>query len=130
MLSERRDHEIGVDLRELPRRDVGAGFQQHFEPHAEAVGVEMLVNPWPIGAPQVEIEDTRQPVGRGQRDELAARLEPARLNDPVQHLGLQPRNDVREVRRVQNAIEQTTVVSSGFQQGPAMIQVLTRNKQS
>jgi hypothetical protein len=30
----------------------------------------------------------------------------------VEHLGLKPRNGAREVRRIQNAIEQTTRVSS------------------
>ena len=59
------------------------------------------------GAPQVEIEDARQLAGCRQRHQLAAILESTALNDPVKHLGWQSRDDVREVRRVQNAIEQT-----------------------
>ena len=38
---------------------VGARFHQHFEPHAETIGVELLVQAWLGGAPQVEIEDAR-----------------------------------------------------------------------
>ena len=113
MLRERGHHQIGVHVRECLRRDGGARFHQHFEPHAEAIGVELLVQAWLASAPQVEIEDTRQLVGRRQRHELAAILESTALNEPVQHLGLQSRDDLREVRRVQDAIEQRTRVSSG-----------------
>ena len=112
VLREPGDHQIDVHLRELLRRDGGAGFHQHFEPHAETIGVELLVQARLAGAPQVEIEDARQLVGCRQRHELAAILESAALNDPVKQLGLQSRDDVREVRRVQNAIEQRTLVSS------------------
>ena len=112
VLRERSDHQIDVHVREFLRRDVGARFHQHFEPHAETIGVELLVQAWLASAPQVEIEDTRQLVGCRQRHELAAILESTALNDPVKHLGWQSRDDVREVRRVQNAIEQTTRVSS------------------
>ena len=93
---------------------VGAGFHQHFEPDAETIGVELLVQAWLAGAPQVEIEDARQLAGRRQRHELAAILESTALNDPVKHLGWQSRDDVREVRRVQNAIEQRTRVGLGI----------------
>ncbi len=56
-------HEIDVHLRELLRRYGGARFHQHFEPHAETIGVELLVQARLAGVPQVEIKDTRQLVG-------------------------------------------------------------------
>ena len=56
--------------------------------------------------PQVEIEYGLQLIGRRQRDEIAAVLQSAGLDDPVQHLGLQAGDDLLEVRGVQNALEQ------------------------
>ena len=112
VLCEPGNHEIDVHLRELLRRYGGARFHQHFEPHAETIGVELLVQAWLGGAPQVEIKDTRQLVGCRQRHELAAILESTALNDSVKQLRLQSRDDLREVWRVQNAIEQTMPVLS------------------
>jgi hypothetical protein len=109
-----RNHEIDIHPRELLRRNSGTGFHQHFEPHAEASGVELLVQVACARsgrAPHVEIEDTAQLLGCRQRDELAAVLEPTALDDPVKQLGLQSRDDVREMRGVQDAIEQRPVSS-------------------
>ena len=46
-----------------------AGLHEHFEPHAETIGVELLVHAGSDRAPQVEVEDTRQLIGRRQRHE-------------------------------------------------------------
>lgn len=62
------------------------------------------------GAPQVKIENLRQLLGRRQRHDLAAILKPTALNDPVEQIGPQPGDDLLEVWRVQNAIEQATPV--------------------
>ena len=94
------------------RCDRRTGFHQHFEPDAETMRVQPLVAARPVTAPQVEIEDTHQLVGRRQRHQLTAILEATALNDPVKHLGLKSRDDMRDVRRVQNASEQTTRVST------------------
>ena len=110
VMRERRGRQLDVDAGERPRRGRGAGLHHHFEPEAEAIGVELLVQPGLRGAPQIEIEHLRQLAWCRERHELAARLEPAILNDAVQHLGWQSGHDVREVRRVQNAIEQITRV--------------------
>lgn len=83
VLCEPGNHEIDVHPRELLRRYGGTRFHQHFEPHAETIGVELLVQAWLGGAPQVEIKDTRQLVGCRQRHEIAAILESTGLNDPV-----------------------------------------------
>ncbi len=101
-----RDRQVDVDAGEFLRRDGGARFHHHFEPETEAIGVELLVQAWLGRAPQVEVEDRRQLAGCRQRHELAAILESAVLDDAVQHLRWQSRDDVREVRRVQNPIEQ------------------------
>jgi hypothetical protein len=144
MLRERSDHQIDLDRRNFLRGDRGAGFHQHFEPHAETIGVEALVQAGFASAPQVEVEDTRQLVRCGQRHELAAILESTAPDDAVEHFGLQPRNHVRDVRNVQNAIEQRALVSSGlqrlrtttpgtmdrFRHGPAMIPARAPKKQS
>src|SRR5262249_7646453 len=160
VLCQRGDNQIDVEADEFLYRDRRAEFHQHFEPQAEAPGVQLFVEAGPVAAPQVAIEDHRQLRGRRQRHELAAILESAALNDPMQDFGLQPRDDLREVRRVQNALEQSPRVSSvwwseafapavrvtrarvakrvrtamgtmaGFPHRPAMIQAPVRNKQS
>src|SRR5262249_43312702 len=58
------------------------------------------------GAPQVEIENMRQLLGRRQRHDLAAIFKPAALNDSVKQIGLQSGDDLFKARRVQNTIEQ------------------------
>jgi hypothetical protein len=101
------------------------------------MGVQLFVQAWPVTALQVEIEDPHQLVGRRQRHELPTILQSTALNDPVKHLGLKSRDDMREVRRVQNAIESCgTKLSHGdghdepIRAWAAMIPVPTRNKQS
>ena len=104
---------IDVDRRDFRRRDGRATFHQDFEPDAKTVAVELLVQARLVTPPQVEVEDGRQLSRRCQRHELAAILESAAVDDPVQHFGLEPRHDLCEVRRVQNAIEERTRVSNG-----------------
>src|SRR4029453_9531385 len=110
VLCESGDHKIGVHLYDLLRRHTGAEFCQHFEPYAEAIGVELLVHAWLGGTPQVEIKDARELVGRRQHHELAAILESAALNDAVKQVGLQSGDNVLEARCVENAIEHGTAV--------------------
>src|SRR5262249_32434102 len=107
---ESADHEIGIHLCDLLRRHAGAEFCQHFEPNAEAIGVELLVHAWLREAPQVQIKDAPELFGCRQHHELAAILESARLNDAVKQFGLQPWNNVLQVRGVKNAIEYGTTV--------------------
>jgi hypothetical protein len=64
------------------------------------------------GVPQVEIEDARQLAGSSQRHQLAATLESAALNEPVQHFRLQSRDHLRQLWHVEDAVEQRTRVSS------------------
>jgi hypothetical protein len=70
----------------------------------------LLVHAWLGGAPQVEIKDARELVGRRQHHELAAILESAALNDAVKQVGLQSGDNVLEARCVENAIEHGTAV--------------------
>jgi hypothetical protein len=108
VLREPGDHEGGVYPREFLRSRGGVVFDQHFEPNAETVGVELLVTARPGGAPQVEIKYTRQLLGRRQRHDLAAILKPTGLNDSVKQIGMQSGDDMLETWRVQNTIEHTT----------------------
>src|SRR5262245_5544538 len=108
VLREPGDYEVDVHPRELLRRGGGAGFHQHFEPHAETIGVELLVPAGLGSAPQVEIKNARQLLRRRQRHELAAILKPTGLNNSVKQIRPQSGDDMLESWRVQNAIEQTT----------------------
>ena len=112
VLRETGRDEIGVEPGDGPRRHVGALLHQHLDPHAEPIGVELLVEAGVRAPPQVEIEDARDLRRRRQRDELAAVLEPAALDDAVQQLGRQPRHDLGELRRVQDAIEQAAPIAA------------------
>ena len=105
VLREAGDYEIDVHLRHLLRCHGRTRLQEHFQPHAEATGVEPLVGARHGRSPQVEIEDARQLLGCRQRHELRAVLEPDALNDAMQQLGLKARNRLCEVWRVQNAFE-------------------------
>jgi hypothetical protein len=147
VLCESGCYEVGVHLREL-LREARARIHQHFKPHTEAIGVELLVAPRLLGAPQVEIEDARQLFGGRQCHELAAILEAATLNHPMQDLGWKLRDDVREVWCVENALEQRALVAGvpqrrgvvpvlkttstmfRFWHGPVMIPAHIRKKQS
>jgi hypothetical protein len=113
VLRETGRDEIGVEPGDGPRRHVEALLHQHLDPHAEPIGVELLVEAGGRAPPQVEIEDARDLRRRRQRDELAAVLEPAALDHAVQQLGRQPWHDLGELRRVQDAIEQTAPIAAG-----------------
>lgn len=113
MLREPRDRQIDIHFGEFLRRDSGARLHHHFKPEAEAVGDELLVQAWSGRKPQVEIEESCQLAGCRERHELAAILESAVLNDAVKHVGWQLRDDMRQMRRFQNPIEQRTRVSEG-----------------
>ena len=56
-------------------------------------------------APQIEVEQGGELRGRRRRDELAARIESAVLNELMQRLRRQVRDDPREERRVQETRE-------------------------
>jgi hypothetical protein len=68
----------------------------------------------------------RQLLGRRQRHEFAAILKPTALNDPVKQLGLKSRDDLRELWRVQNTIEQITLVSTTFISAAAKVSAIPR----
>ena len=112
VLREAGRDEIGVEPGDGPRRHVGALLHQHLDPHAEPIGVELLVEAGGRAPPQVEIEDARDLRRRRQRDDLAAVLEPAALDDAVQQLGRQPRHDLGELRCLQDAIEQAAPIAA------------------
>ena len=121
-----------VHARELLRGDRRARLHQHFEPHGEAIRIELFVAPGPGRPPQVEIEYGLQLFGRRQRDEIAAVLESAGLDDPVQHLGFQARNDLFQVRGIQNALEQVAhalapPARTSFSQGRRMLPAAPKN---
>jgi hypothetical protein len=90
----------------------GAGLHQHFEPQPETIGVELLVAARLRGAPQVQIEHTGQLLGCRQRHELAALLQAAVLDDPLEDFGRQSGNNVSEVWGIQEGFEQTAAVWS------------------
>ena len=85
---------------------VRARLHQHLEPPTETIGVEFFVSALPANAPQVEIQYARDLFGCGERDNVRAVLEPAGLNHAVKDFGLKVRDDSRQVRRIQQAIEQ------------------------
>jgi len=107
VLREAGRHDSGVHLCDFPRSDIGARLGQHLEPHAETIGVELLVPARPGRTPEVQIEDALQLFGRSQGDELAAVFESASLDHTMDQLRLESRDDAGEVRRAQDAIEQT-----------------------
>jgi len=110
VLRERTDDEVDVQACEFFRRDCCARLHQHFEPETESPGVQLFVETRTVAAPQVAIEDGRQLRGRRQRHDLAAVFESATLDDPMKEFRLEPRDRLRKVRRVQNALEQTALV--------------------
>ena len=106
VLCEPRRDDFGIHLREFPCCDISAGLSQYLEPHTETIRVELLVPARPRRTPEIQIEDALQLFGRRQGDELAAVFESASLNDTMDQLWLQSRDDIREVGRAQDAIEQ------------------------
>jgi hypothetical protein len=70
------------------------------------IGIELFVGAWRANAPDIEIEDAPELLGRGKRHEFRTILEAAGLNHPMKDFGLKPRDDLREVGRIQQAVEQ------------------------
>jgi hypothetical protein len=112
---------------------------QHFEPFAEAIDIELFVASRLRAAPQIEVEQGGELRGRGRRDELAARIESAVPNEPMQRLRREVRDDPREEWRVQETREPIVhrapisgprFAVRGCRHGPAMIPVLRANEQS
>ena len=83
----------------------GDGFtrvHQRFEPCAEVPLVELIITAR-RRAPEVEVEDGRQLLGRRCCDEGATGVEPVISNQMMKDLGTQTSDDVRKVRRVEEA---------------------------
>ena len=106
MLSHPEDDEVGIHLRHCVRRHRDAALDQHLEPQAKALRVERFVEPGLPRAPEVEIADRGQLAWGGEDQQLAARLEPAVLHHPMQHVRRQLRNNPGELRRVQQPVQQ------------------------
>ena len=51
MMREAGGNKIDVQRRDLLRRERGTRFHQHFHPHAETIGIELLVTARLIGMP-------------------------------------------------------------------------------
>jgi hypothetical protein len=85
----------------------------------------LLIHSWLGGAPKVEIEDSSELFGRRQHHELAAILESATLDDAVKKVGLQPWNNVLEVRCVENTSEHATAFLAFLRHGSFVLHVAT-----
>ena len=120
MLRQGSHDQTGIHLRDDSSGSRDARLHEHLEPHAEAIGVELLVHAWLIGAPQVEVEYAGQLSRCRQGHELAAVFESAGLNDAVQHFWLQMRDDAGELWHVEDAFEQTTRGRNGQLCGGAL----------
>ena len=107
-------HQIDTHVRQFVRRDLRPGVDENLEPDTEAGGIEVLVRAWGGTAPQVEVEDALQLRWGCKGHELGAVLESAVLNDLVHELRLQLWYDPRELRQVEQAIDQVSP-SSGLQ---------------
>jgi hypothetical protein len=93
--------QAGDDLRErhpgkLRRSYFIARFDEHLNPHAEALRIKVLVESRTCGSPQIEIEDVGQLCGRGLGDELGAVFETDGIDDAMQQLRPQLRRKRRE----------------------------------
>jgi len=135
---ETGNHELFVQGCDDARRHGFPGVDQHFEPFAEPIRVELFVSPWPGMAPQVEVEDRCQLRGCCRSDELSTGVESTAPNQLMQRLGRKVRHDLREVRRIEHAREGTWQrrqnAAAGtalvFRHELAMIRVSPLNKQS
>ena len=136
---EADDHQVLVEGGDGACSHRVSGVHQHFEPFAEAIDIELFVASRLRVAPQIELEQRGELRGRGGRDELAARIESAVLNEPMQSLRREVRDDPREGCRVQETreplfhrflIARRRFAVRGFRHGPAMIPVLPTKKQS
>jgi hypothetical protein len=104
VLGEAGNDQIGFHLGELASRHRCTSLDEHFEPHAKPIGIELFVHARMTWTPEVDVEDPSQLVGCRQRHDLAAIFESAPLDDPVKHLRLEPGDDLCEVWDVQDAI--------------------------
>ena len=136
---EADDHQMRVEGGDGACCHRVSGVHQHFEPFAEAIDIELFVASRLRVAPQIELEQRGELRGRGGRDELAARIESAVLNEPMQRLRREVRDDPREGCRVEETreplfhrflIARRRFAVRGFRHGPAMIPVLPAKKQS
>jgi hypothetical protein len=116
-----------------------SAVHQHLEPFAEAIDIELFVASRLRVAPEIEVEQRGELRGRSSRDQLNARIESAVLNELMQRLRREVRDDPREEWRVQEtrepmihrvAIAGRRFAVRGCRHGPAMIPVLRANKQS
>jgi hypothetical protein len=73
-----------------------SGVHQHFEPFAEAIDIELFVASRLRGGATDRGRAGGELRGRGRRDELAARIESAVLNELMQRLRREVRDDPRE----------------------------------
>src|SRR5262245_49544052 len=83
---ESRDHQLDVEADEFLRGDCRTGLHQDLEPHTKAIDVELVITAGP-SAPEIDVEHTRELLGRGERHEFGAFLEPADLYDAVKNVG-------------------------------------------
>ena len=116
-----------------------SSVHQHVEPFAEAIDVELFVASGLRVAPQIEVEQRGELRRRSRRDERDARIESAVLDELMQRLRREVRDDPREEWHVQETREPIVhrapiaggrFAVRGFRHGPAMISVLPANKQS
>ena len=116
-----------------------SGVHQHVEPFAEAIDIKLFVASRLRVAPQIEVEQGGELRRRRTRDELAARIESAVLNELMQRLRREVRDDPREEWRVQETREPMVhrapfggrcFAVHGCRHGLVMIPVLGANKQS
>jgi hypothetical protein len=112
VLREPGRDEVDVEGCERPSGDIDALLGQHLEPHAEPLGVELLVEVGVGPAPQIQIEDVRHLDRRGQRQQRAAGFEPAAIDHAMERIGRQSRHDRGDVRRVEQSIEQGAAIAA------------------
>ena len=110
VVGQPRCHEIGLEPGYGPCRDRRAAFEQGFEPCPEAAGVEGVVEARSHGAPQVEVGDARELRWCGQRQQLATGVQPAASDHLMQQFGGQPRDHLRQMRHVQDPLDERTRV--------------------
>ena len=102
---EADDHQVLVEAGDGARGHRVSGVHQHLEPFTEAIDIELLVASRLRVAPQVEVEQGGELRGRRRRDELAARIESPEMNELMQRLRREVRDDPRQERRIQQARE-------------------------
>ena len=133
------DHQLGVEGGEGTGGHRISGVDEHLEPLAEAIDVELFVAPGPRVAPQIEIEQRGELRGCGRGHELAARLQPAARDESMQGLRREVRDDPREDGRVEQTrqamvhrapIAGRRVAVRCGRHGPAIIPAAPANKQS